>query len=157
MWITQCTPVVAILLVATSVLVQASTEHCVVPCEESVCTCNVTCHTLDVYLSSPGDYFKSGVTFKFLPGVHHVHNTFSGSNIQGLSFVKDDSHSSVTLILDPGSSWFNLQNSSGIFFSELEIHMNHDVSESFMFNLTSVDDVIFSAIHLFYNSNGTGG
>ena len=157
MWITQCTPVVAILLVATGVLVQASTEHCVVPSEESVCTCNVTCHTLDVYLSSPGDYFKSGVTFRFLPGVHHVHNTFSGSNIQGLSFVKDDSHSSVTLILDPGSSWFNLQNSSGISFSELEIHMNHDVSGSFMFNLTSVDDVIFSAIHLFYNSNGTGG
>ena len=159
MWIAQYTLVVAVLLVATDVLVQASTEYCVTPSEESLCTCNVTCHTLDAYLSSPGDYFKSGVTFRFLPGVHQVHNTFSGSNIQGLSFVKDDSHSNVTLILLDPSSWFNLQNSSGVSFSGLEIHMNVGFNTSgFMFNLTGVDDVIFSGLYLFYNShNGTGG
>ena len=141
-------------------LVQASTEYCVTPSEESLCTCNVTCHTLDAYLSSPGDYFKSGVTFRFLPGVHQVHNTFSGSNIRGLSFVKDDSHSNVTLILLDPSSWFNLQNSSGVSFSGLEIHMTiqRNVSSGFMFNLTVVDDVIFSGLYLFHNShNGTGG
>ena len=157
MWNTQCTLVVAVLLVATGVLVQASTEHCVVPSEESVCTCNVTCHTLDVYLSSPGDYFKSGVTFKFLPGVHQVHNTFSGSNIQGLSFVKDDSHSNVTLILYSlgSSSWFNLQNSSDISFSGLVIDSNFVLG--FMFDLTDVDNVM---LYLFYNSSlspGGGG
>jgi len=167
MWNTQCTLVVAILLVATGVLVQASTEHCVVPSEESVCTCNVTCHTLDVYLSSPGDYFKSGVTFRFLPGVHQVHNTFSGSNIQGLSFVKDiNSHSNVTLILNidilsPSSNWFNLQNSSSISFSGLVIHMNIGYNVSgFMFKLTDVDNVRFSGLHLFYNGSlffGGGG
>jgi len=167
MWITPCTLVVAVLLVATGVLVEASTEYCVVPSEESVCTCNVTCHTLDVYLSSPGDYFKSGVTFRFLPGVHQVHNTFSGSNIQGLSFVRDDSHSNVTLILNidilsPSSNWFNLQNSSSISFSGLVIHMNIGYNVSgFMFKLTDVDNVIFSWLYLFYNgtslSLGGGG
>ena len=162
MWNTQCTLIVAVLLVATGVLVQASTEHCVVPSEESVCTCNVTCHTLDVYLSSPGDYFKSGVTFRFLPGVHQVHNTFSGSNIHGLSFVKDDIHSNVTLILysHGPSSWFYLQSSSDISFSGLEIHMNIYVP-GFMFELTDVDNVIFSELHLFHNgilsTQGGGG
>ena len=80
--------------------VAASTEYCVTVTEESACPCNVTCHSLDHYLASPGDYFKSGVMFRFLPGEHHVHETFSGSGIEGLSFVKDEiGGSNVTVLL----------------------------------------------------------
>ena len=142
--------------------VAASTEYCVTVTEESACPCNVTCHSLDHYLASPGDYFKSGVMFRFLPGEHHVHETFSGSGIEGLSFVKDEiGGSNVTVLLtmsNYSSPWFSLRNSSSVYFSgiDFKFYLNRSDSEcnGFVFDLLYVNDVSLTDVVM--NSCGGG-
>ena len=98
---------------------RAATEFCVVPTEQSLCPCSVICHTFDFYLASPEVYFKSGVTFQFLPGVHNISRSFSGSGIAGLNFF--GTNATVVVNSSTNSSWLSLYHSSQIAFSGLDI------------------------------------
>ena len=111
-----------LVVVSASVLpAGAATEFCVVPTEQSLCPCSVICHTFDFYLTSPELYFKSGVTFQFLPGVHNVSRSFSGSNITDMVF---NATNATLMISRSTDSWFTFHNSSQISLSGLNFISN---------------------------------
>ena len=134
----------------------AATEFCVVPTEQSLCPCSVICHTFDFYLASPELYFKSGVTFQFLPGVHSVSRSFSGSNITDMVF----NGTNATLMISRSTdSWFTLHNSSQISLSGLNFISNLSGSNpsicTYILEFNNVTDIELSNV-LLNNSRGAG-
>ena len=151
--------VAASLLVASTLLVQASKDYYVRPTKESLCPDNVTCHAFDYYLSRQEHYFTSGVTFNFLPGIHHVSRVYSGHSIVGLKFMKymNDTNVTVTTTTQTESAWFTLYNSSQISFTGINVLVNGNESlcSPYIFDLINVSDVQFS--HMFLNSSCGSG
>ena len=153
--------VAASLLVASTLLVQASNNYYVRPTKESLCPDNVTCHAFDYYLSRQEHYFTSGVTFNFLPGIHHVSRVYSGHSIVGLKFTKymslNGTNVTVTTTTQTESAWFTLYNSSQISFTGINIFVNGNESlcSPYILDLINVSDVQFS--HMFLNSSCGSG
>ena len=158
--------VVSAVLVAAASGLQTTTEFCVTPMEEPSCNCSIVtaaCLTLDEYLFAPGEYFKSNVTFRFLPGEHHVHEAFNGSDIAGLKFIQDKNTSVVTLFIASSntSAWFMLNNSQSVSFSGIHFQMNGSSPSSssncytYILELWNVSSLVFSDID--FNSSVCGG
>ena len=154
--------VAAVVLVVSSPTSEAG--YCVNPIEDEPCDCATAldaCHTLDEYLSAPGDYFTTGATFRFMPGQHRVHRSFKGSDIVNLTFVKDRAEDIVRITLSAVSNisaWLVLSNSSGISLSGINFEMNSSAVNhtcyNFILEFHCVYDIEFSDTSCVSNCGG---
>ncbi|CAI8032751.1 hypothetical protein GBAR_LOCUS18492, partial [Geodia barretti] len=116
--------VVSVLLSVSSLCSsEKTTKVCVIPAENVTCSCLVSCHTFDYYVSHPGSvlYQSNYLTMEFLPGTHVVKKYFSSWNRVGLYLV---GRSDVTVEIDTDiTSWFSLSESSNISFTNLNFEL----------------------------------
>ena len=128
-------------------LAEATTELCVVPTDQSPCSCSETCHTFDYYLSNPDLYFISDVIFKFLPGTHEVNKAYSGSDVTNMSFTGTNDAMLVITSGNEVGTWFILHDSGSVIFSGLSFMSSTQNILFFMFaNVSSIEltDVIMN-------------
>ena len=132
-------------VICTNIQPTRANQYCVVPTEQSPCSCSETCHTFDYYLSNTTQYFVSGVIFEFLPGIHEVNKIYSGRGIINMSFTgTNDAFLEITSGNETGT-WFTLHDSESISFSGLSFQSNQLLFH-FM-NVTSIEmtDVVLNS------------
>ena len=139
---------------------EESAKVCVIPTENSTCSCTVPCHTFDYYVSNPGsELYKSPLlTVEFLPGTHIVKEAFSSVNHTGLYLVGSDAIVEIEPI--DNTSWFSLNKSSNISFTNLSFELIDRSTTSrcetnyYIFHFESVSNLVFSHVNL---TNPCGG